>query len=110
MTLFYEPYTYPHPLQGSAPAIPSSPTALRTIGPTNSLSCTVTWAESGMAGLVGYHLQWGTTTGVYPNVITKTAALSAAAHQPPRQHTFQFPVAGTYYITVDIVTAWRIVP
>jgi len=100
-TTYFTPYAYPHPLQGSAPAIPSAPTGLRTLGTSTGTTCTVTWAESGLSGLVGYHLYSGTATGVYDRpVVNKTAAISAAAHQPPRQHTFQFPIAGTYYITV----------
>jgi len=99
-TAYYTPYTYPHPLQGSAPAIPSAPTGLRTLGTSTGTSCTVTWNESGLANLVGYHLSYGTSTGAYTTTVTKTLALSTAAHQPPRQHTFRFPVAGTYYITV----------
>jgi hypothetical protein len=99
-TAYYTPYTYPHPLQGSAPAIPAAPTGLRTLGTSTGTTCTVTWNESGLANLVGYHLSYGTSTGAYTNTITKTVTLSTAAHQPPRQHTFRFPVAGTYYITV----------
>ncbi len=99
-TSYYTPYTYPHPLQGAAPAIPSAPTGLQKVGTSTGTTCTVVWAEVALANLVGYHLSYGTSTGNYSKTITKTAALSAAAHQPPRQHTFLFPIAGTYYITV----------
>ena len=99
-TLYYTPYTYPHPLQGAAPAVPDAPTGLAILGTSTSTTCMVHWPENDLANLVGYHLYYGTTSGVYTKSITKTAALSAAAHQPVRQHSFVFPIAGTYYITV----------
>jgi hypothetical protein len=104
-TAYYTPYAYPHPLQTSTPSIPAAPTGLAKIGTSTGTTCTVSWPENNLANLVGYHLQYGTSTGVYTTVINKTAALSAAAHQPPRQHTFQFPIAGTYYITVTAYSA-----
>jgi hypothetical protein len=104
-TLSYTPYTYPHPLQGATPAVPTSPTGLRVVGASTGTSCTVVWTASQMAGLLGYHIYTGTSTGVYGNPIVATPATAAAAHTVLTQRMFQFPVAGTYYITVTSFSA-----
>lgn len=98
---YYTPYTYPHPLvSATVPPAANAPGNLRIIGASTGASCTIVWTASDLPNLVGYRIYWGTSTGVYTHNVNKTSTGWTAAHQPPLQHTFQFPQAATNYITV----------
>jgi len=104
-TTYFTPYAYPHPLQGSAPAIPSAPTGLRTLTGGAAHTCTIVWTASALNGQLGYHLYSGSSSGVYDRVVDWTPAIAAAAHMPPTQYTFRFSSSGTKYITITAYSA-----
>lgn len=105
-SLYYTPYTYPHPLQGAAS--PPAPDAIATSyvaafrGPTFAA---IIWSRSTDASHKAYNVYRCTYSGACSNLVkTITPASAAAAHSPETQWIdSSLYVAGTYYYSISDV-------